>query len=83
MVELLIKRHANVKAADRKGNTALSLAQGDAVKEALQAALRAEEKKQEAETNAAEVPLGCETPSTLSLQYEVNAHSTYRGLHTA
>jgi ankyrin repeat protein len=60
VVELLIKRHANVKAADRKGNTALSLAQGDTVKEALQAALRAEEKKQEAETNAAEVPLGCE-----------------------
>ena len=62
MAELLIKRHANVKAADRKGNTALSLAQDDAVKEALQAALQAEEKKQKAETDAAEVPSGCESP---------------------
>ncbi len=56
MVELLIKRHANVKAADRKGNTALSLAQDDAIREALQAAVQAQETKQKAEADAAEVP---------------------------
>ncbi len=56
MVELLIKRHAHVKAADRKGNTALSLAQDDAVREALQFAVQAQETKQKSEADAAEVP---------------------------
>lgn len=44
VVELLVKRHANVKAQDKKGQSALDLATDDAVKAALQAALQ--ERKQ-------------------------------------
>jgi ankyrin repeat protein len=39
VVNLLIKRKANVSAEDRKGNTAMDLASDAAVKEALQAAI--------------------------------------------
>ena len=53
VVELLIKRHANVKAQDKKGQSALDLATDDAVKAALQAALQ--EQKQAASEPAKKV----------------------------
>ena len=55
VVELLIKRRANVAAADRKGNTALDLAQDEAVRAALQAALQELKGHQKAEKPTTEV----------------------------
>ena len=55
MVELLLKRRANVAATDRKGNTALDLAQDEAVRAALQAALQEAKVHQKTETPAKEV----------------------------
>lgn len=52
-MELLIKRHANVKAADRNQKTALDLTKDDAIREALQAALQ--EQKQEGRPDAKKV----------------------------
>ena len=57
MVELLIKRHANVKAQDKKGHSALDLATDDAVTAALQAALQ--EQKQAANEPAKKVLHEC------------------------
>ena len=57
VVELLIKRHANVKAQGKKGQSALDLATDDAVKAALQAALQ--EQKQAASEAAKEVRHDC------------------------
>ena len=57
VVELLIKRHANLKAQDKKGQSALDLATDDAVKAALQAALQ--EQKQAASDPAKKVTHNC------------------------
>ncbi len=55
MVELLIKRHANVKAADRNGKTALDLTQDGAIRAALQEGLQEQEKRQGADKHAKKV----------------------------
>ena len=57
VVDLLIKRHTNVKAQDKKGQSALDLATDDAVKAALQAALQ--EQKQAASEPAKKVSHDC------------------------
>ena len=46
VVELLMKRHANVRAADRNRKTALDLTQDDTIREALQTGLQEQEKRQ-------------------------------------
>ena len=55
MVQLLIKRHANVKAADRHEKTALDLAKDDAIREALQKEVLEQDKRQKAEQQAKQV----------------------------
>lgn len=55
MVELLIKRQANVKAADRNGKTALDLTQDESIREALQTGLQEQEKRQGLDKHAKKV----------------------------
>jgi len=55
VVQLLIKRHANVKATDRHEKTALDLAKDDAIREALQKELQEQDKRQQAEMQAKQV----------------------------
>ena len=55
MVELLIKRHANVKAADRNGKTAFDLTQDEVIKAALEEGLQEQEKRQGADKQAKKV----------------------------
>ena len=55
MVELLIQRHANLKAADRNDKTALDLAQDDGIRAALEAGLQQFESRQRADKQAKQV----------------------------
>ncbi len=55
MVQVLIKRHANVKATDRHEKTALDLAKDDAIREALQKELQEQDKRRQAEMQAKQV----------------------------
>ena len=57
VVEALIQRHANLKAADRNGKTALDLAKDDSIRAALEAALQQLEGRQKADKQAKQVEL--------------------------
>ncbi len=50
-----MKRHANVKAADRNGKTALDLTQDETIRAALEAGLQEQEKRQGADKQAKKV----------------------------
>ena len=74
MVELLLKRHANVKAADRNGKTALDLTQDEAIRAALEVGLQEQEKRQGADKQAKKV-------RSLSVCPELRSRATGQQLH--